>query len=95
MAVVITKDIKKKRFQLAIAVSLILVAFLIIYLGFFRTTSPKIGPAEVANQNPSAPEVSDINIKIFDDARFKSLQNSPGVPLATTTESGKLNPFSD
>ena len=95
MAVVITKGIKKKRLQLAVAVGLILVAFLIIYFGIFRTTSSEVGPVEVASPNQSAPEISDINIKIFDDERFKGLQNSPGVPLATTTESGKLNPFSD
>ncbi len=97
MAVVITKEIKKKRILLVIFMALVLASAAILYFGIFsggETTpavaqpSPTIGGPAVAGQ------ISDLKIKILEDDRFRNLQPPPGVPLKTET-TGKSNPFSD
>ncbi|MBI4118783.1 MAG: hypothetical protein HY452_00790 [Parcubacteria group bacterium] len=93
MAVVVTKDIKRKRLFLAVFVVLVLTSAIIIYLGIFKESSqPNIVlPSEnLVNSN----QVSDLKIKILEDDRFRNLLPPPGVPLKTET-TGKSNPFSD
>lgn len=96
MAIVITKEIKRKRILLAVAGGMLLVAFLIIYFGiFYKPGVPAMDVlAPVSGVTGSKSEVSDINVSIFEDQRFKDLQTPPGVPIATDTP-GKANPFSD
>ncbi|MBI2052051.1 MAG: hypothetical protein HYT38_00015 [Candidatus Sungbacteria bacterium] len=93
MAVVVTKDIKRKRLFLAVFVVLVLTSAIIIYLGIFKESSqPNIvlPPENLVNSN----QVSDLKIKILEDDRFRNLLPPPGVPLKTET-TGKSNPFSD
>ncbi len=90
MAVILTKEIKRRRLLLALAGVLLLVALLIIYFGLFYQPGSSANPAGTGTVQQPA----DINIGIFDDIRFKNLQSPPGVPIATDTP-GKANPFSD
>ncbi len=93
MAVIVTKDIKRKRLFLAVFVVLVLTSAIIIYLGIFKESSqPNIvlPPENLVNSN----QVSDLKIKILEDDRFRNLLPPPGVPLKTET-TGKSNPFSD
>ena len=96
MAIIITKEIKKKRILLAVAGVMLLTAFLIIYFGIFY--NPSVPAVDVlvpaSGVTGSKSEISDINVGIFEDQRFKDLQIPPGVPIATDTP-GKANPFSD
>ncbi|MDP3764292.1 MAG: hypothetical protein Q8Q95_01585 [bacterium] len=100
MAVIVTKEIKKKRILLAVFGVLVLVSFGILYFGFFGSSSPPpVQPEQsaVVAGTPSATvadQVSDLKVKILEDERFKSLQIPPGVPIETQT-TGKSNPFSD
>ena len=99
MAVVITQEIKKKRTMLALAGILLVVTATILYFGLKTTPPEEAAPAPagvdgLAEEIAPAPEVGDLKIDILEDARFKKLQESPGVPVATST-AGKLNPFSE
>lgn len=94
MAIVITKEIKKKRILLGAALALLVASFLIIYFGLFY--EPKV-PAVSSSSNlevAAGQKVPDLNVDIFNDERFKILKSPPGVPIATDTP-GKINPFSD
>ena len=93
MAVVITKEIKKKRTLLAVFAGLVLVSLVILYYGFLKKDSPSSDLSSGTSYKSSQP-VSDLNVKILEDQRFKNLQTPPGVPLNTNT-TGKSNPFSD
>lgn len=93
MAVVITKEIKKKRTLLAVFVGLVLVSLVILYYGFLKKNSPSSSLSSPTSYK-SSQSVSDLNVKILEDQRFKNLQTPPGVPLKTDT-TGKSNPFSD
>ena len=94
MAIVVTKEIKKKRILLVVAGGLIAASFLVIYFGvYYQPSMPSAEQSGVPTASLSKSEV-DINLGVFDDERFKSLQISPGVPIATDTP-GKSNPFSE
>lgn len=99
MAVVITKEIKKKRILISVFSVLVLTTFGILYFGFFKKSSsppPQLkdsGVASVVGTTVSE-QVSDLKIKILEDIRFQGLQSPPGVPINTQT-TGKSNPFSD
>ena len=98
MAVIVTKEIKRKRITLGVLAALVLASLLILYFGIFTGRVPEAtvlpmsetGPSEVLGNS----QVSDIKIKILEDERFKILKSPPGVPLNTNT-TGKSNPFSD
>ena len=93
MAVIVTKDIKRKRLFLTVFVALVLASAVIIYLGVFNKVSqPNIvlPPENLVGNN----QVSDLKVKILEDERFRNLLPPPGVPLKTET-TGKSNPFSD
>jgi hypothetical protein len=100
MAVVITQEIKKKRTMLALAGILLVVTATILYIGLKKTPPPEETVAEPAGvagtpeEIAPATEVGDLKIDILEDARFKKLQESPGVPVATST-ARKSNPFSE
>ncbi|MBI2454376.1 MAG: hypothetical protein HYV54_02295 [Parcubacteria group bacterium] len=95
MSVVVTKEIKKKRIMLAILGALILASVLILYFGFFSGGLPSTVLPEESSVAPLGNGmVSDLNVKILEDERFKNLASPPGVPVATST-TGKKNPFSD
>ncbi len=100
MAVVITQEIKKKRTMLALAGILLVVTAVILYVGLKKTppieetVSAPAGVAGAPEEIAPAPEVGDLNIGILEDTRFKKLQESPGLPVATST-TGKSNPFSE
>jgi len=93
MAVIITKEIRRRRLLLIIAGGLLAAALLIIYFGLFYQPSPSTDLTPLPGGG-TVQQPADINIGIFDDARFKDLQSPPGVPIATDTP-GKVNPFSD
>ncbi|MEK7564630.1 MAG: hypothetical protein AAB394_01090 [Patescibacteria group bacterium] len=99
MAVVVTKEIKKKRILVLVFSALVLATFSILYFGFFRKSSPPppqikdSGMASVIGTTVSE-QVSDLKVKILEDIRFQGLQPPPGVPINTQT-TGKSNPFSD
>ena len=93
MAVIVTKDIKRKRLFLTVFVALVLASAVIIYLGVFsKGSQPNIvlPPENLVGNN----QVSDLKVKILEDERFRNLLPPPGVPLKTET-TGKSNPFSD
>ena len=99
MPVVVTKEIKKKRKLLAIFAVSMLVTGLVLYFGMFRDSAPSVSSEPVADDVGLPPvdlgsEVPRLEVRILDDERFKNLQPSPGLPVATTT-AGKANPFSD
>lgn len=105
MAVVVTKEIKKKRMLLLIFLALVLVTFGILYFGgvfsggstpppqVAQQPNPIVGTANVSDTTVSE-QVSDLKVKILEDIRFQGLQSPPGVPIDTQT-TGKSNPFSD
>lgn len=104
MAVIVTKDIKRKRIMLGAFAALVLGSGLIIYFGIF---SNRVTPSETdlppesgesTGEVASFPQVSapDFKVDILADERFKNLQSSPGVPLEVATNTaGKINPFSE
>ncbi|MEK9174612.1 MAG: hypothetical protein AAB725_01425 [Patescibacteria group bacterium] len=97
MAVIVTKEIKKKRILMGVFFVLVLSSGLVLYFGFLHKGSPP--PAVVAPVTPAAgvaatSQVSDLKVKILEDDRFKNLELPPGVPIKTET-TGKSNPFSD
>lgn len=98
MAVVVTKEIKRKRILLGVFGLLIVASLAIIYFGIFSKSSPAVSsqlPA-TATVTAVAPggKVADLNVQVLEDSRFKELQPPPGVPVKTET-TGKSNPFSD
>ena len=100
MAVVITKEIRKKRMLIAAFAVLVLAAFAILYFGGVIGGGRQIqtaGPDQNISSGPAEQvkvPISDAKLKILEDERFKILQNPPGVPVKTDT-TGKVNPFSD
>ena len=94
MAVVVTKDIKRRRLFLAVFAVLVLAAALIIYFGIFNKNTPLSAVLPLENPVANGSQVSDLKVKILEDERFKNLLSPPGVPLKTET-TGKSNPFSD
>lgn len=102
MAVVVTKEIKKKRMLFGVFAALVLASVAIIYFGIFGKVRPEALPLAVSDITApgegsaaaGADPVADLKIKILEDERFKELQSSPGVPLKTGT-TGKRNPFSE
>lgn len=99
MAVVVTKEIKKKRKLLAVFAVSMLITGLVLYFGMFRDSAPPVSDEPVADDMDSPPvdsgsEVPRLELRVLEDERFKNLQPPPGLPVATTT-AGKENPFSD
>lgn len=94
MAVVVTKDIKRKRMFLAVFAVLVLAAALIIYFGIFKKSAPPSAVAPSPSSAVNGSQISDLKVKILEDDRFRNLLPPPGVPLKTET-TGKNNPFSD
>ncbi|MEK7175063.1 MAG: hypothetical protein AAB722_01880 [Patescibacteria group bacterium] len=96
MPVILTKEIKKKRTLLVVLGALVLASVLILYFGFFSGGSPQstVLPEGSSNVSLGNQAVSDLDVKILEDERFKNLRSPPGVPVATST-TGKNNPFSD
>ena len=97
MAVIVTKEIKKKRILLGIFAVLVLVTFGILYFGIFKRSAPasvEQFQRSVSSSATASDQISDLKVKILEDERFKNLQAPPGVPLNTQT-TGKSNPFSD
>ena len=97
MAVIVTKEIKKKRILIGLFAILVLVIFGILYFGIFRYSVPlsvEQTQGQAGSGATAADQVSDLKVKILEDERFKNLQSPPGVPLNTET-TGKGNPFSD
>ncbi len=101
MAVIVTKEIKKKRLLLAVFGFLVVVSLGILYFGgYFGSSTPP--PPVQAQQGGTATtpvaavsdQVSDLKVKILEDVRFQNLQVPPGVPIEIQT-TGKSNPFSD
>lgn len=80
--------------MLIAAAALLIATFLIIYFGIFYQPGPSANVISLPSGISAVKQPADINVSIFDDDRFKSLQNPPGVPVATDTP-GKANPFSD
>lgn len=99
MAVIATKEIKKRRMLLTVFAALVATSGLVLYFGLFGGSTPPL-PSEPSGDNASLPpadlqsEVPRLEVGILEDERFKNLQWPPGLPLATTT-AGKANPFSD
>lgn len=99
MAVIVTKEIKKKRILLAVFAGLVLASLGILYFGYFGASSPlpqpeqSQGTTNVSSASVSD-QVSDLNVKVLEDSRFQNLQTPPGVPINVQT-TGKSNPFSD
>ena len=94
MAVVVTKDIRRKQLLLAAFAALVLTSASIIYFGMFKESAPSSAVLPLENPVVSGSQVSDLKVKILEDERFKNLLSPPGVPLKTET-TGKSNPFSD
>lgn len=96
MSVVVTKEIKKKIIFLVVLGVLVLASVMILYFGFFSGWSPQstVLPEESSVVPTGSQAVSDLDVKILEDERFKILRSPPGVPVATST-TGKKNPFSD
>ncbi|MDP3800148.1 MAG: hypothetical protein Q8Q90_01865 [bacterium] len=101
MAVILTKEIKKKRLLLAVFGALVVVSLGILYFGgYFGSSTP--APIQPGQGSPVATtpgaavvdQVSDLKVKILEDIRFQNLQMPPGVPIEMQT-TGKSNPFSD
>lgn len=98
MAIIVTKEIKRKRTLLVVFGVLVLASGAILYFGFLGTggslPAGVTTPAPIDSNTAVAGQVSDLKIKILEDDRFKKLEPPPGVPLKTET-TGKSNPFSD
>lgn len=96
MAVIITKEIRKKRILLGVFGALVLASVLILYFGFFgnQQSLDTVLPPEGSVSPAAGQTVSDLDVGILEDERFKNLVSPPGVPVATST-TGKKNPFSD
>ena len=101
MAVVITKEIRKKRILIAAFAVLVLLSLSILYFGGViggGSQAPSVEPSQEIPVATGSGEVkipiSDAKLKILEDERFKILQSPPGVPVKTDT-TGKANPFSD
>ena len=99
MAVIITKEIKKRRILLVASAILLVVTALVLFLGLNETSAPTISTnvesSEVSMPQPSSDSgVSDLKVGVFEDERFKILKDPPGLPVESKT-TGKSNPFSD
>lgn len=94
MAVVATKEIKRKQLFLTVFIVLVLASAVIIYLGIFKKSAPPSVVAPLPSSAVSGSQISDLKVKILEDDRFRNLLPPPGVPLKTET-TGKSNPFSD
>ncbi len=100
MAVIITKEIKKRRILLAASAVLLAVMALVLFLGLNENTSEQTVPVSVGDSEVAMPQpvsdsaVSDLKVEVFEDERFKILKDPPGLPVESKT-TGKSNPFSD
>lgn len=99
MAVIITKEIRRRRALLIASGALLIVMALVLFLGLNKNTPSSEVPASVENPEILTPPasdsgVSDLKVGVFEDERFKALQDPPGLPVESKT-TGKLNPFSD
>lgn len=100
MAVILTKEEKKKRIMISVIAVSIIGTFSVLYFGGiigggpkYITDMPEILPGEDSGKYLGSFSY-DIDVKIFDDERFKSLMDPLTIPISTTTD-GNRNPFSE
>ena len=73
MAIVITKEIKRKRILLGVALAFLVASFLIIYFGlFYKPNVPAISSSSNLKVAATAAgqKIPDLNVDIFSDERF-------------------------
>lgn len=103
MAVVATKEIKKKRMLIIVFSALVVGTFVILYYGGVFGKKSVTVPVTQPSQNQISPEsfkeqpesaTFELKIGIFEDAQFKALQKVQ-IPTQASATPGKANPFSD